>query len=88
MSAVNSFSFFLLENGRIYVVGNNDGGVFATRHNPRVIDDNQLLNLTQIVDDDFRGDRIVDFEVSCNSLIFKTESGAIYYSGMHRKYRP
>lgn len=88
MKAINCFAMFLLENGRIYVVGRNKGGVFATRNNPRVIDDNHLLTLTQIVDDDFRGDRIIDFEVSSNSLIFKTESGVIFYSGMHSKYRP
>lgn len=44
--------------------------------------------MTKIVDDDFKGDKIVDFETSANSLIFRTESGAIFYSGMHLKFRP
>ena len=34
------------------------------------------------------GEKIVDFENSANSLIFRTDSGAVFYSGMDRKYRP
>lgn len=34
------------------------------------------------------GEKIEDFELSANSLIFRTQSGAVFYSGMHSKFLP
>lgn len=78
----------LLENGRLFALGRNNGGVCATRTNPRIITDNVLGQLTKINDEPLRGEKIVDFEVSGNSLIMKTDSGSIFYSGMHSKFLP
>lgn len=80
--------FLLLDDGRIYVSGCNEGGVFGTRTNPRVVEDNQFMGLTKIVDEDFKGQKIVKFKVSANSLIFLTDAGEVYYSGMHLRFRP
>jgi len=44
--------------------------------------------LTPIIDEDLHGQKIIDFEASDNSLIFRTESGKVYYSGMYIKSRP
>jgi hypothetical protein len=41
---------FLLQNGRLYVVGTNTGGVTATRHNAKIITDNVLNLVTKIND--------------------------------------
>ena len=41
-----------------------------------------------MIDELYKGDKVVDFDVSGNSLIFKTESGQVFYSGMHVKYKP
>ena len=79
---------FLLENGKLYAIGRNIGGATATRHNAKIITDNVLRILTKINDHPFHGEKIVDFEISANSLIFKTQSGAVYYSGMHSKFEP
>lgn len=83
-----SNAFFLLDDGRIYVTGTNNGGVFGTRTNPRVVEDNQFYGLTKIVDEDLKGQKIVKFKVSGNSLIFLTDAGEVYYSGMHLRFRP
>lgn len=81
-------AFFLLDDGRLYVVGKNNGGLFATRKNPRVMDDDKAYGLTKIIDEDLKGEKIKRFKISSNSLIFQTDSGAVYYSGMHSKFRP
>lgn len=88
MRAGEKSAFFLLDNGRIYVVGENSAGFFATRQNPLVIEDNVLISLTKIIDEDYSNQRIEDFDISANSLIFRTDSGSIFYSGMHSKFRP
>jgi hypothetical protein len=79
---------FLLENGRLYAIGRNIGGATATRYNSKVITDNVLKILTKINDHDLHGEKVEDFELSANSLIFKTQSGAVFYSGMHSKFLP
>ena len=53
-----------------------------------MLEDEYLNSLTKVVDDDYKSERIVDFKVSANSLIFSTDSGAVYYSGMHSRFRP
>ena len=47
-SGVNAF--FLLDNGRIYSIGKNEGGNLATRTNPRVMTDLKLHTLTKLID--------------------------------------
>lgn len=88
MKSTGSNAFFLLDDGRLYVVGVNNGGVFATRQNPRIVIDSKLHGLTKIVDHDFKGEKIVKFKLSENSLIFLTDKGHVFYSGMHSKFRP
>lgn len=44
--------------------------------------------LTKINDHPLHGEKVVDFEISANSLILKTKSGAVFYSGMHSKFMP
>lgn len=72
ISAVGHSLFALLDNGRLYAIGNNSAGMFATRKNPRIVEDNSFFELTKIVDDDFKGEKITDFKNSANSLIFTT----------------
>lgn len=81
-------AYFLLDDGRLYVTGINNGGAFATRQNPRVVVDNRFSSLTKIVDEDLHGKKITNFKVSANSLIFTTDSGEVFYSGMFHKFRP
>lgn len=78
----------MLDDGRIYTVGVNEYGAFGTRVNPKVMVDLSLTTLTKIIDDDLAGQKIVKFKVSNNSLIFLTDSGSVYYSGMLSKFRP
>lgn len=88
MKSTGKNAVFLLDDGRLYVIGKNNSGVFATRENPRVVVDNRFYNLTKIVDEDLKGQKIVKFKLSDNSLIFLTDSGQVYYSGFHSKFRP
>ena len=88
IASCESNAFLLLDNGRLYAIGKNNGGVFGTRNNPKTLTDDYLTSLTQVVDADYSNERIVDFRISANSLIFITDSGSVFYSGMHSKYRP
>jgi len=78
----------LLDNGRIYCRGYNNGGIFGARMNPLIISDNILFTFSKIYDELFKGEKIVDFEASSNSLIFRTETDKIFYTGMFVKYQP
>lgn len=88
MKSTGKNAVFLLDDGRLYVIGKNNGGAFATRENPRIVTDNSVIGLTKIVDTDLKGQKIVKFKLSDNSLIFLTDSGEVYYSGFHSKFRP
>ena len=88
VQSTERFAMFLLENGRLYAIGRNIGGATATRHNAKIITDNVLHMLTKINDHDLHGEKVEDFELSANSLIFRTQSGAVFYSGMHSKFLP
>ena len=88
VASTDGFAMFLLENGKLYAIGKNIGGATATRHNAKTITDNILRILTKINDHPIHGEKIVDFEISANSLIFTTQSGHVYYSGMHSKFLP
>ena len=88
IASSGSNAFLLLDNGRLYAIGKNRGGVFGTRHNPKTIVDDFLPSLTKVVDEDYANERIVDFKVSSNSLIFITDAGSVFYNGMFSKYRP
>ncbi len=53
--AVDKFFAILFDNGRLYVIGKNNAGVFGTRENPLIIDDRFHQNLAKIVDKNFKG---------------------------------
>lgn len=78
----------LLENGKLYAIGRNIGGATATRHNAKIITDNTLKILTKINDHPLHGDKVEDFEISANSMVLRTHSGRVFYSGMHSKFLP
>lgn len=80
--------FLLLDDGRLYVQGANTAGLFATRRNPKVVLDDFAAMPTKVIDEDFADQRIAEFEVSANSLIFRTEAGQVFYSGMETRFRP
>jgi hypothetical protein len=69
-------------------IGRNIGGATATRHNAKIITHNVLRILTKINDHPLHGDKVTDFEISGNSFILKTDSGKVFYSGMHSKFLP
>lgn len=73
MKAVGRAAYFLLSDGRIYVIGQNNGGFFGTRNNPNIVSDNYHQNLVKVIDSDYKDQHIVNFEVSANSLIFITD---------------
>ena len=54
MKSTGKNAFFLLDDGRLYVIGKNNSGVFATRENPRTVVDNIFNGLTKIVDEDLK----------------------------------
>lgn len=86
--AIDRFIILLLDNGRLYCRGVNNGGVFGARTNPLVLSDLTLTSFARTHDELFKGEKIVDAEVSSNSLIFRTESDKVFYSGMFVKYQP
>lgn len=88
MKSTGKNAVFLFDDGRLYVLGRNNAGVFATRENPRINVDRVFYGLTKIVDEDLKGQKIVKFKLSDNSLIFLTDSGEVFYSGFHSKFRP
>lgn len=50
--------------------------------------DLKLSSFARTHDELFKGEKIVDFEASSNSLIFRTESDRIFYTGMNVKFQP
>lgn len=88
VAAIDRFIILLLDNGRIYCRGINNGGVFGARTNPLIMSDLQLESFAKTHDALYKDEKIVDFEVSSNSLIFRTETDRVFYTGMKVKYQP
>jgi len=61
LAAIDRFVILLLDNGRLYCRGINNGGVFGARTNPLVLSDLELSSFAKTHDELFRGDKIVDF---------------------------
>jgi alpha-tubulin suppressor-like RCC1 family protein len=87
-TAIDRFILLLLDNGRIYCRGINNGGVFGARTNPLIMSDNSLPSFSRTHDELYKNEKIVDFEASSNSLIFKTETGRLFYNGFFDKWQP
>jgi hypothetical protein len=88
IAAIDNFIMLLLDNGRLYVYGRNNTGLFGARRNPLVMSDLELDNFYKTYDELYKGEKIVDFEVSAGSVIFRTETDKIFYNGMYYKYQP
>jgi hypothetical protein len=52
------------------------------------LSDLKLSSFAKTHDELYKGEKIVDFESSSNSLIFRTESDKIFYTGMNVKFQP
>ena len=78
----------LLSDGRIYCRGQNQGGVFGARQNPKVLSDIMLRRFAKTHDEHYKGEKIVDFECGSNSLIFRTESNQVFHNGMGYAWTP
>ena len=77
-----------MDNGRLYSYGKNKAGVFGARQNPLVLSDTNLRMFAKTYDALYKNEKIVDFEASSESMIFRTETDKIFYSGMHDKFQP
>ena len=62
----------LLDNGRLYCLGANNTGLFGARLNPLIMSDLELTTFYKTYDALFKNEKIVDFEASSASLIFRT----------------
>jgi hypothetical protein len=60
-AAIDSFILLLLDNGRIYCRGVNNGGVFGARTNPLVLSDLNLASFSRTHDELYKDEKIVDF---------------------------
>jgi hypothetical protein len=60
-ATIDSFIILLLDNGRLYCRGINNGGVFGARTNPLVLSDLKLTSFAKTHDELFKGEKIVDF---------------------------
>ena len=78
----------LLSDGRIYCRGKNKGGVFGARQNSKVMSDVELYRFAKTHDEHYKNEKIVDFECGANSLIFRTESGRVFFNGMSYAWNP
>ena len=70
--AIDTFVLMLLDNGRLYCYGINDTGLFGARLNPLVMSDLTLKSFYKTHDALYKNEKIVDFEASSASLIFRT----------------
>jgi len=62
----------LLDNGRLYCRGINNGGIFGARTNPLIMSDLELSTFHKTHDELYKDEKIVDAEASSNSMIFRT----------------
>jgi len=70
--AIDSFIILLLDNGRLYCRGINNGGIFGARMNPLVMSDLELSSFARTHDELYKNEKIIDAEASSNSIIFRT----------------
>lgn len=78
----------LLSNGTLLGTGNNVEGQLGIRHNVGITLDERVNSLTPIVDENFFGKKIKDFDLGENSLLILTEDNKVYFSGLALSYKP
>lgn len=67
------FSVALLSNGKLYSFGSNPQGQLGIRENLGHNTDHNARLPTPVVDRHFLGQKVVDFEVGENTLVFLTD---------------
>ena len=60
----------------------------GARKNPLIMSDATLSKFCKVHDEHFGNERIVDFELASNALVFKTESDRVFFNGMHYAFNP
>jgi hypothetical protein len=61
-----------IDNGKLFTFGENNDGVMGIRQNPLVAVDDYAHTLTPVINEAYAGQKVVDFELSSNSLVLLT----------------
>ena len=71
----DSFTVFLADNGKLYTFGKSHDGATGTRKHPKIVENFEVFeNVTPVLNDNYKGEKVVDFKLSPNGLIFKTST--------------
>lgn len=72
-----SYTVFLTDNGKLYTFGRSYFGATGTRPNPLINENEVHAEVTPVIDEAFKGQKVVDFKLSPFALIFTTGSRRI-----------
>jgi RCC1 and BTB domain-containing protein len=78
----------LLDNGSVYAWGDNDSGQLGQYKEIGIKGDTEVETPAKVDDTNFKGKKIVDFDLGRDTAIFKTESGEVFWSGLELVYSP
>nr|8BQS_DL Chain DL, Chromosome condensation regulator RCC1 repeat protein,Chromosome condensation regulator RCC1 repeat protein,Chromosome condensation regulator RCC1 repeat protein,chain 150 [Tetrahymena thermophila SB210]8BQS_Dl Chain Dl, Chromosome condensation regulator RCC1 repeat protein,Chromosome condensation regulator RCC1 repeat protein,Chromosome condensation regulator RCC1 repeat protein,chain 150 [Tetrahymena thermophila SB210]8GYM_BP Chain BP, Chromosome condensation regulator RCC1 repeat len=88
IKSAGHFSAALLSNGKLYTFGVNTQGQLGIRENLGHNTDQNARLPTPVVDRHFVGQKVVDFEVGENTLVFLTDKNEVFFSGLELAYQP
>ncbi len=84
-----------IDNGKLFTFGENNDGVMGIRQNPLVAVDDYAHTLTPVINEAYAGQKVVDFELSANSLvlltgiwILKIDKNQVFYTGLGLEFKP
>ncbi len=88
IKSAEHFSVALFSDGKLYSWGRNNQGAMGIRNNLGVKSDSYAVIPTPVSEDTLQGQKVTDFDVGENTLVFLTEKNQVFWAGMGIALKP
>jgi alpha-tubulin suppressor-like RCC1 family protein len=88
VKSAESYSIALMDNGKLYGWGSNEHGQMGIKSEIGVEMYETVNFVTEVIREGYEGQKIVNFDISENTLIFQLDNDAFWWSGMKIAYKP
>eukprot|EP01017_Pseudomicrothorax_dubius_P011907 TRINITY_DN1459_c0_g1_i3.p1 TRINITY_DN1459_c0_g1~~TRINITY_DN1459_c0_g1_i3.p1 ORF type:complete len:407 (-),score=115.97 TRINITY_DN1459_c0_g1_i3:137-1357(-) len=88
LKSVSNYSVALMSDGLLYAWGSNDAGQLGIKSDIGIEIHETAIFPSPIINDDFAGKKVVDFEIGENIMAILLETGEVFWAGLKMAYKP
>ncbi len=88
MKACESYSIALLSDGKLYGWGSNESGQIGVKSEIGIEVYETVGFPTEVIKEGYENQRVVNFDISENVLLFQLDNGELWWTGMKKTYMP